>query len=107
MKYSKLLTEMTWNEEDIKIASQAQGKLDDAVDAHNDLMSKVIVPKRKKLVYKLNGIERQEDGQGQRGDEVAELKSAIKELDNMATESQDIVARLMVSVKRINQMRQS
>ena len=105
MKYNKLLIEMTWNEEDIKIASQAHGKLDDAIDAHNILMSKVIVPKRKKLLYKLNGIEKQEDGQGQRGGEVAELKTAIKELDDMTNESQNIVDRLMNSIKRINQMR--
>jgi len=105
MKYNKLITEMEWNEEDIKIASQAQSKLDKAVDDHNTMIETIIVPQRKKLVKELDDIENQEDGQGQRGDEIEVLKMDIKKLDDMTSKSQNNIDKLMQSVRRINQMR--
>jgi len=93
MKLKKLLEMMSWNEDDIKAAKNAQPNLDKAVKIHNRLMSSII-PKRKKLQKELTSILNQEYGQGQRGGEVEELKSKIKEIDDKVSVSEDNIKRL-------------
>lgn len=85
----KNLLESPWNEADKEAAKNAQPNLDKATETHNKLVSK-----RDELQKKITTISHQESGQGQRGGEVEELKSKIKDLNDEVSESEVNIHRL-------------
>lgn len=102
----KDLNEMEYNQSDLDAIKNAQPKLDKAVKAHNTLMQE-IVPQRKKLQSELDDIENQEDGQGQRYDDIEELKDKIKILDDKASASGFVIDDLTRKRDAIHQMSKS
>jgi len=93
MKYKNLLTEMQWNDNDIKAIKNAQPNLDKAEKLHKKLLKK-LNPIKKKLQTELNMILKQETGRGNRGEEEHNLKNKIQSIDNQIEESEKEINRL-------------
>lgn len=102
----KHLIEMEWNENDIEIAKNAKSEMEKVSKQHKELVSK-LNPKRKTILKKLKEIESQESGQGQRGDEVAELKTELKDIDDKINKGQTEVDRLTRVYREIVKMRKN
>jgi len=102
----KHLIEMEWNENDIEIAKNAKSEMEKVSKQHDKLVSE-LNPKRKTILKKLKEIESQESGQGQRGDEVLELKTELKDIDDKINKSQTEVDRLTRVYTEIVKMRKN
>ena len=85
---------MEWNEIDIEISNKSESKLISAMKRHNILMQRIVI-QRNNLQTKLNYINRQEKGQGQRGEEVESLKISIKKIDTLAEDSGERLDKLI------------